>query len=223
MTKKRVTTTLFIALVVLTLISCCFLGSTFARYVSDGKGSASTTVANWHIGIEGSGVGETAVTLGDLKPSADKYSNTPRSNTMKEVLVAAITNSGEVNATVTVTLGDMKIYGLEEDGITAAQTVVSDYGDNYSYGAVSDLFDLKLYYTTADSFSADNGITSGAAIGAALAPDQTYYIWAQVTWNSADENSDTDKGAAADALDTWVGENVGALGWTLSYLAEQAV
>lgn len=223
MTKKRVTTTLFIALVVLTLISCCFLGSTFARYVSGGNGSASTTVANWHIDISGNGVGNTALKIEGMKPDYQAYSNAPRSNTMTAVKVAEINNGGEVAATVTITLGDMKIYGLDSDGITASDTELSDYGDDYSYGAVSDLFELKLYYTTTDTFSADNGIASGSAIGADLAAGSTYYIWVQLTWNSADENSNTDQGAAADALDTWVGENVGALGWTLSYLAEQAV
>lgn len=221
MTKKRVTTTLFIALVVLTLISCCFLGSTFARYVSGGNGSASTTVANWQIDMTGSGVGETAVTLGDLKPSAAKYAGEARSNTMTAVQVAAITNSGEVDATVTVTLGeDVTIYGVEDN--EATETPVSDYG-TYNAEQVAALFSVQLYYTTEDSFSTNNGITSGAAIGTALAPGQTYYIWAQVTWTSADATSSGDQGAAADALDTWVGENVGALGWTLSYLAEQAV
>ena len=221
MTKKRVTTTLFIALVVLTLISCCFLGSTFARYVSEGNGSANTDIANWQIGIGGEGVGETAFTLGDLKPSAVKYDGEARSNTMTAVQVATITNSGEVNATVTVTLGaDVTIYGVE--GNEATETPVSDYG-KYNAEQVAALFSVQLYYTTEDSFSANNGITSGAAIGAALAPGKTYYIWAQVTWTSADATSSGGQGAAADAVDTWVGENVGALGWTLSYLAEQAV
>ena len=37
--KRRVVTRLCIALVVLTLLSCCFLGSTFAKYVTGGSGN----------------------------------------------------------------------------------------------------------------------------------------------------------------------------------------
>ena len=36
-------------LVVLTLLSCCFLGSTFARYTSGGTGTATVQVAKWDV------------------------------------------------------------------------------------------------------------------------------------------------------------------------------
>lgn len=220
--KKSIFIKLFVALVALTLISCCFLGSTFARYTSGGNGSATTTVANWKIDITGDGTGESQVSIGDLEPAAIAYAGTPRSNTLEAVQIAKIENKGEVAATVTFTLGEMKIYGLESGTNNASETELENYG-SYSYGAVSGLFDVKLYYTTDDSFSATNGITSGSEIGAALEAGQSYYIWMQVTWNSDDTNSNTDEGRAADALDTWVGQNVGALGWTLSYEAVQAV
>ena len=51
--RKSIGAKLFIALIALTLISCCFLGSTFARYTSGGKGSASTGVAKWSIDVTG--------------------------------------------------------------------------------------------------------------------------------------------------------------------------
>ena len=43
--KKSIFIKLFVALVALTLISCCFLGSTFARYTSEDSGTASVNVA----------------------------------------------------------------------------------------------------------------------------------------------------------------------------------
>lgn len=53
--KKSIVSKLLLGLVLLTLISCCFLGSTFARYTSGGSGSASTGIANWSIDITGGG------------------------------------------------------------------------------------------------------------------------------------------------------------------------
>lgn len=47
--KTRIASKLFAALVVLTLISCCFLGTTFARYTSTSTGEAMIHVANWSI------------------------------------------------------------------------------------------------------------------------------------------------------------------------------
>ena len=219
--KKSIFSKLFVALVALTLISCCFLGSTFARYTSSGTGKANADVANWQISITGAGVGTQSVTISGLKPAADAYEGEARSNTMEAVNVAAITNAGEVNAIVTFTLGNMVVYGLESDGVTASETPVAAWG-NYSESAVKDLFEVKLYYTTDATFAEDNAIISGEPIDAALQRGTTYYIWVQVTWNTDDSNSATDDGRAADALDTWVGQNVGALGWNLTYTAVQA-
>ena len=47
--KKRIVSKLILALVVLTAISCCFLGSTFARYTSGGSGASSVDVAKWDV------------------------------------------------------------------------------------------------------------------------------------------------------------------------------
>ena len=219
--KKSIFSKLFVALVALTLISCCFLGSTFARYTSSGTGKANADVANWKITIEGEGVGSEDVSVGQLKPAAGAYVDTPRKNQMAAVNVAAITNAGEVNAIVTFTLGNMVVYGLNADGVTASDTKVSDWGI-YSESAVKDLFQVDLYYTTTAEFTDQQAIASGTSIDAALETGSSYYIWVQVTWNTDDSNSATDDGRAADALDTWVGQNVGALGWDLTYTAVQA-
>ena len=219
--KKSIFSKLFVALVALTLISCCFLGSTFARYTSDGTGTANADVANWKITIDGTGVDSEAILVNGLKPAAGAYVDTPRKNQMAAVNVATITNTGEVDAIVTFTLDNMVVYGLNADGVTASDTKVSDWGI-YSESAVKDLFQVDLYYTTTAEFTDQQAITSGRSIDAALETGSSYYIWVQVTWNTDDRNSATDDGRAADALDTWVGQNVGALGWDLTYTAVQA-
>lgn len=90
MTKKNIFSKLFVALVVLTLISCCFLGSTFARYTSEGTGSASVEVANWKIDVTGGGTeGATEVSFTQqLSPSAED--GTGRVNSTGRILVATI-------------------------------------------------------------------------------------------------------------------------------------
>ena len=47
--KKNIASKLVLVLFVLTLLSCCLLGSTFARYVSGGTGSASVGIAKWDV------------------------------------------------------------------------------------------------------------------------------------------------------------------------------
>ncbi len=222
--KKSIISKLFVALVALTLISCCFLGSTFARYTSSGTGSGSAEVANWKINIYGDGVSQDSaqVLVNDLAPSAEVFTgtNSPRSNPSDPIKVATISNGGEVNATVTITMDDMKLYKLQEDGTTASTEELTEFGTHQKTD-VEGLFSYQLYYTTTDSFAATNGITSGSAIGTALAPNQAFYIWAVVTWTSADATS-KNSGVDADELDTWVGQNLGAIGWNLSYVAVQA-
>ena len=43
--KKRILTRVLIVIAALTLLSCCFLGSTFARYVTSANGSGTVGVA----------------------------------------------------------------------------------------------------------------------------------------------------------------------------------
>ena len=47
--KKRILTRVLIVIAALTLLSCCFLGSTFARYVTSAGGSGTVGVAKWDV------------------------------------------------------------------------------------------------------------------------------------------------------------------------------
>lgn len=45
--KKRISSKIFVALAALTLVSCCFLGTTFARYTTGTtSGSAGADIAD---------------------------------------------------------------------------------------------------------------------------------------------------------------------------------
>lgn len=218
MTKKRVTTTLFIALVLLTLISFCFLGTTFARYTSGGKGAASVSVADWAIdfGVKGTEVSDvTTVSFGDLSPAKEAYTDTARTHSSALTLLATIKNTGDVDAKVTLTRGE---------------TTITKVGDAHSAGApeyydddtLEALFALELYVRTETLPAADDEyLWDGSETYNLPATDGTLYIYGVATWNTDDTGSTSGKSAAADAKDTYAGKYVETVSWTLGYKAEQ--
>ena len=225
MTKRKgIVSKVVLVLVVLTLISGCFVGTTLARYASQGSGSATTSVANWRVSITGAAVSDSAsMEFSDLSPSDEAWSSgVTRKHSTGKKLVATIVNAGEVDATVTVSVdtteANVKVYGLGSESNDASADVVSSWGD-YDKATVLDLFTVDLYYNTDNDAGTATKFTSGTALSDALAPEKTYYIYAEVTWTTADSGED---GTAGDALDTWVGNNVGSIVYNLSYTAVQA-
>lgn len=227
--KKNIASKLVLVLFVLTLISCCLLGSTFARYVSGGTGSATVGIAKWNVDIAAEN--STAVAFGQLSPSDDAFVDGGTRIKSTEVLkVATITNEGDVDAKVTITLGNLA-YTFNNGAN------VSETGMSYSGGGVSGtpsktqldgLFKITLYSNTTGTFNVgqDTAFTSGSEFTVA-AKNGMLYIYAQLTWTSDDDNgADNSNGEAegilADRLDTWVGVNVATVGATLSYTAVQA-
>ena len=75
MTKKKgIASKLFIGLTGLTLLSCCFLGTTFARYTSGGSGTAEVGVALWDVDFSGTGGTDSTgweTEMGDLSPAQE--------------------------------------------------------------------------------------------------------------------------------------------------------
>ena len=203
--KRKLVSKLFVAVVVLTLVSCCFLASTFARYTSGGGGTGTVEVATW--AISGPGAGGINATFDKLSPSKDAYDSTPRTHSTAPVLVATIKNTGDVDALVTLTTG--------ESTITAPAGGWVDYTES----AIEGLFTIALYTSTTDG-AADSvdGLTAYTVAINVPATSGTLYVYAVVTWTSDDE---TVKGAAADARDTWVGENVTGVSFDISYTAVQ--
>ncbi len=215
--KKSIATKLLIALAALTLISCCFLGSTFARYTSGGSGTATTGVAKWDVSL--ANAGSLTQTFADLSPAQEGYTDTARTHSNGKVKVAELSNAGEVDALVTFTFGDAATIQLAAEknfgaGIDAADATEAE---------VQGLFSIKLYYSTeTDSAeAATNAMTSGTTEVPLAAGSGKVYVYAEVIWASDDAGSSSDQGEAADKLDTWVGENVESISFKISYIAEQ--
>lgn len=97
MTKRKgIVSKVVLVLVVLTLISGCFVGTTLARYASQGSGSATTSVANWRVSITGDAVSDSAsMAFSDLSPSDEAWSTgATRKHSTGKKLVATIVNAG---------------------------------------------------------------------------------------------------------------------------------
>lgn len=211
--RKNVVSKMLLLVVILTLISCCFLGSTFARYVSNGSGKASMSVAKWSIS---DGINEAGVEFGDLSPSMDEYTSKARTNTSDRVLIATIKNDGDVDALVTLSAEEGDPF-LSGDGELTYGNGIGDPDDpNPSQMQAEEVFSIALYYSannTPGTATLYNGNEIEVAVGA------TIFVFADVTWTSDISGSLT--GAAADARDTWLGENVTTVNYVVSYTAVQ--
>lgn len=225
MTKRKgIVSKVVLVLVVLTLISGCFVGTTLARYASQGSGSATTGIALWDINFTyGDNAGAAAVTVADkLSPDITNSFSAESNNRVQytgKKLVATIVNNSEVDATITVTAGDLQYkdsggsdvaFNATGGSITAGALDVAA-----SKAQADAVFDLKLYQDDTQAYSNGAEITKAFE----LASKDTVYIFAEVTWTSQDQSSTE---IVADAIDTWLGENVASIVSNLSYTAVQA-
>lgn len=123
-------------LAVLAVVSICFVSGTFARYVSNRSGSTETKVAKWDIDFTDGTKPVTnnfTVTVGKLSPDMSEFGTLDdddkqsagdgypgqRVKTTDAVLALQITNSGDVDAYLTITppeKNSLTFYGYNADG-----------------------------------------------------------------------------------------------------------
>ena len=226
--KKNIASKLVLVLFVLTLISCCLLGSTFARYVSGGTGSASIGIAKWEIDISGNGVGTTEFVLNtdgispDITNAFDPTTNRVQATGKK--LVATIENKSDVDADVSVSLGAMTIsldsgkdYG---DGIKTDNWNTSSAAANEQQ--IRQVLQIKLYWDDSETYSGGEEWSEKQDLAAATngTGGGKIYIFAEVTWTSMDKYYQNEN--VADAIDTWIGENVTKISANITFSAVQA-
>ena len=206
--RKSVVSKMLLLVVILTLVSCCFLGSTFARYTSTGSGTGTVNVAKWDVKYE---AGATQVEEAELSPSKEAYTGggsyvaeNARKNTSERKLVATITNSGDVDALVSL---QAVVDVVTKEAEASSET--------YTDEVIKGMFSVTLYTSTEDN--AEGATLYSAAVNVP-AKEGTLYVYATVTWTSDDS---TTFGTAADERDTWIGQNVSAIGFTVTYTADQ--
>ena len=213
--RKSVVSKLLLLVALMTIVSCCFLGSTFARYISTGTGTATIQVAKWAINVGDTGSG--AAKFDKLSPSMDPYDDSVRTNTSGKILVASMSNDGDVDALVKFTVDDKVevacnakygTQGVATDGIPTEDEV-------------KEVFSVKFYYATSNGADAvtkeipEKGIRLNARGGERTA----IYIFAEATWTSDTENI---TGKNADLRDTYIGMYVANVVYSYTWEAAQA-
>lgn len=224
--KKNIASKLVLVLFVLTLISCCLLGSTFARYVSGGGAAASIDIAKWDVDFEdGNGnAAATTLSVANISPDVAKYQDgTTRTHSTTPALAALIENNSEVHAYVTVTLDGITFKAANGNEITGGAGIQQE-GNMPTYGEMKDTVMLQIYVSESkvtDFKSVTWEYVSSEKVNVEksyeLEDGERLYVYYRVEWKSADSLG----GATADYLDTWIGQNVETISATLSYTAEQ--
>ena len=223
--KSRIVSKLFAALVILTLISCCFLGSTFARYTSQSTGTASVDVAKWDVDITNNASANswaTELDFAKLSPSMSDDTSADQYNSTGKVLVAEVKNNSEVAAKVTLSLDDWKLT-TQTGGKTPGSAPECP-----SYDMVYGVFQVNIYIgeeqtarlSVGANATENNSVTVDleAVSGEDVASVQ---IHAEVVWLTKYQTGNYTAPWTADSLDTWIGENIASLGFTINCTAVQ--
>lgn len=229
--KKRIASKLFAALVVLTLISCCFVGTTFARYTSGESGAASVAVALWDVDFTETNSGN--ISFGPISPNMTGFAdanNKNQTNSITPSTMVVITNNSEVSAEVTVVISDITYTAVGGGDVTF------DTGDGmtYSGGVVSgtptqqQVESALKFAVTVTGATQDNDYTSTngsvayvGTLNGNSASSESISVSATLTWVTAYSDSESD-GILEDAIDTWIGEHIESLSISVSYTAVQA-
>lgn len=212
--RKSVVSKLLLLVALMTIVSCCFLGSTFARYISTGTGTATIQVAKWAINVGDTGSG--AAKFDKLSPSMDPYEGTVRANPSGKILVASMSNGGDVDALVKFTVGKVNVAS---DAAYGTQGVATD--GIPTEAEVKEVFSVKFYYATKnDAAAATTEIPAGGVtLNAADGERTAIYIFAEATWTS---DTETITGDDADLRDTYIGKYVTNVVFSYTWEAAQA-
>lgn len=145
--KKRILTRVLIVIAALTLLSCCFLGSTFAKYVTSANGSGTVSIAKWDVSVRPSANG--SYTFSKLSPDKDGANNGSHSTGTVDILT--VTNNGDVDATVSY--GTPTIKPNWRSGASSEEKYEEysgQFSSIFSVNVTNSASDLTLSAKTAD-------------------------------------------------------------------------
>lgn len=277
--KKRIFSKLTVCVAALALVSCAFVGGTFARYTT-GQTTANggANIADWYIDVEdGSGAGDVVFTISPYHIAWEEGTGqqaAPRKNaiTGSETSLKVI-NKGEVSADVEITLGSAIVVinkvindkgelvegvKLEADksytdragneytwkgdatnGFYPDFTAKGENVSNENFNALKTAWaEMKLYksddsgiivigdldvakYTSDGNEVDDSAAQTGNKYKFTLTTDESVVVTIDsATWTS--DIADASAGTNGDIRDTWIGENIAKVGYTLTWSAVQS-
>lgn len=243
------------ALAALTVVSCGLLGSTFARYISTSEGDAVTGIAKWDVKLDNKFPNTAAIMAvqNKLSPDVGTFNGTTdRVQSTGGALALTITNQGDVDANITVSIGSELIYYSKYSD--DAQTAYDSWGSGFavaedgtitapSNAEANAVIKMEFAYSTdsnsvptqdwkslteiAAEINAENnktGIKLSAKSGDA--EGGSFYFFVRATWTSQDKYFyGKDQGTAekmSNLLDTWFGEHIVAVGQRITFTALQS-
>lgn len=232
--KKSVLKKLTIGIAAMALISCAFVGGTFARYTTGEKEiPGGVNVADWKIEVI-----EDAADIFEFTPNMDApAADQIRTKTVsKGGKILEIKNSGKVAATVTIKV-DTSSYVMEDKEGNPAKFPEYDVVDGEAVNAawqnvsVDDIFtinDLTVQYS--GSTSAETGVKQGTVTTYTItlhAGESVIVSIGEVVWTSDFNGTDglddgVNIGTYGDLRDTWIGENISQIGYKMTWSAVQA-
>ena len=181
--KKSKTMRIAVLMLALSLLTCCFVGSTFAKYTSTGTGTDSVTVADWEINVGGADIAMTDSVTFDLFNTINDTKDDNEETDVRTGMIApgtkgsftlTVNNASDVNAQYKVTF---EVYTLNEDDEEVAATFPTNF--------VFDVNGTKANTLTNVPFTA-------------IAMDATQNV--VVNWSWAYETTDGDAADTADGI-----------------------
>ena len=223
--KKSVLKKLTIGIAAMALISCAFVGGTFARYTTGEKEiPGGVNVADWKIEVI-----EDAADIFEFTPNMEAYDSETRTKTVSEGgKILEIKNSGKVAATVTIKVNTSS-YVMEDKEGNPAQfpeySVVNGEAVNAEWEnvTVSNIFTIDaLTVQYSGSTTTETGVPEGTVTTYTItlqAGESVIVSVGEVVWTSDLTGED---GTYGDLRDTWIGENISQIGYKMTWSAVQA-
>ncbi len=189
------------------LVSCAFVGATFAKYTSAKESTATTDIALWQVnGVSENGTVQTftLANIEEFQPNADGTASTIAT------VVYVVSNASDVDATISIS----------QDAFVATWVDGTDKLSGKSE-QIADVFSIEYFYKVFDnatSVAAEQCTTAwtNQTLEKETSATKVLGIVAKITWRAA--SNDT----AKDEVDTLIGMYLTGLSIDITVTATQA-
>lgn len=233
-TKKNIAGKVTALVLMLTVVSCCFLGSTFAKYTSSKTGTAQVGVAKWQV----DGISENSETSQTFGLTADKLSPALTANAENKFVneVASseytITNNSDVAALITVNaLDDFTVTAVENAKYNGMAVSWNETDKKFTYveeGTTKDLLTLAeikgaIKVTVSTTATPVSGQTNTYSLDAKGGSTTSMTVTITVTWTTPTKDGTTPatQTDAGNRIDTLIGMYVKSIQQSITLTATQ--